>query len=243
MLLKEFLDNFPPPGRVIFAKVWGSRSHNTHKDTSDTDFAGVYLCPTSEILSLKPPAPTFKYDAKEGEINKEEYPDHAFYEAAHFANLLLVGNPGILEYLYTEKLYMTTPEWESLKAIRDRFLSVDSIHQYLGYMNGQLKRLINGLSLHTTGGKYNEKWAYHIMRLIGDAKRIAQGKPPVVWKDGEERLLLMKIRGDEVSWEDVKKMIEDGIEEIKAMGPYPLPQSGDAGALQDWLLDLRRNNW
>ena len=267
MLLKEFLDKFPPPAGVIFAKIWGSRSHNTAKESSDTDFAGVYLCPTKDILSLKPPEQTFKHDTADDAAprSKEESPDYAFYEVHHFSNLLLVGNPGILEYLYTEKLYMTTPEWDRLRNIRDRFLSQSAVLQYVGYMQGQMKRLIHGQSLHTATGKYNEKWAYHILRLTDDLQRICKGERPIVWKEGAEQEFLMRVRRNEYTWLEVKSLIEQRIAAAfkgfpepmpawddkvlhnawlkSAVKSLPLPEKGDAGAVEDWLLTLRKENW
>lgn len=247
MDLETFLNKFPPPGKVLFAKVWGSRSHNTHKESSDTDFAGVYVCPTKDILSMDPPAPTWKHDKEDSpEVSKAEWPDYQFHEVGKFCELLYKGNPGILEMLYTEGLCMFTPDWETLRVIKDQFLSRHSLHQYLGYMNGQLKRLTahqGQKGLHTTGGKYNEKWAYHILRLAMDAERIAQCRGPLVWKDGKERDFLMKVRNEEVSWEECKKLIEDAIARVEELDKTSkLPETGDKEALNKWLLKVRMDH-
>lgn len=240
--IEQFLEKHHPPGKVIFAKVWGSKSHNTDKEGSDTDFAGVYLCPTSEILSLDPPKGSWTHDKEDGP-NKEDKPDHQFHEAGRFADLLLKGNPGLVETLFTERLFITTPEWEELRSIRDQFLCQDTVHQYLGYMNGQFKRLMKGSYLHTTGGNWNEKWVYHILRLAEDAKRIAKGQRPVVWKEGTERDFLMRLRHNEFELPEVKTLIEKAIKEVEDLKPFPLPKHGNKVALNEWLLKLRRNNW
>lgn len=272
MNLEEFLVKFPPPGRLVFAKVWGSRSHNTHKPTSDTDFSGVYLYPTRELLSVRLPnekglSDNFKFDKEEGaNHNKEDWPDYQFFEVGRFAELLLKGNPSIIEMLFTDNLTLMTPTWERLRAIRDRFLCQESVKQYVGYMQGQLRRLTahdGKKGLHTKGGGYNEKWAYHILRLAEDAKRIATGQCPVVWKEGPERDFLMRVRNNEFDWPDVKVMLEKAIysalntkepmppwEEKKAyeqwldksLSALPIPQYGDKDALNDWLWQVRQEN-
>lgn len=245
MKIEEFLSKFPPPGRLVMAKLWGSRSHNTHKDTSDYDFSGVYICPTEQMVGLKPPIHTFKHDKEDdGEISKDLLPDYQFFEIGRFCELLMKGNPGILEMLFTDRhLIVGCDDWKDLVDMRDMFLTKQTVHQYLGYMNGQLKRLIAHKPLHTTGGVYNEKWAYHILRLAEDAKRIAVGKPPLVWKEGAERDFLMRVRNMEFSWQECQKLIESAITEVEAMKPFKIPDEADSAVLNKWLVELRRKNW
>lgn len=242
--LLTFLEKFPMPGPIIFAKIWGSRSHNTHKETSDWDYAGVYICSVSKILSLCPPEETKKHDkADSPEANKDENPDYQFHEIGKFCALLMKGNPAILEMLYTDRMCIETEAWLRLKKIRDKFLSAEAVHQYLGYMNGQLQRLRKGQSLHTKGGEQNEKWMYHILRLAGDAKRIAQGQPPEIWKEGVERDFLMKVRNNEYTWEAAEKLLVDAVADVEAQRPFKVPPMGDIDALNDWLIQLRKENW
>lgn len=243
--LQSFLKSQTFPGKVIFAKIWGSKSHNTNKPDSDTDYAGVYVVPTKQILGLDATADTVKNDNEDSTIDKTIYPDFQFHEVQKFSLLLIKGNPGILECLWTEKLYVSSPEWERLRKIRDKFLSEEAIHQYLGYMGGQYKRLVasNGQKgLHTRGGKLSEKWVYHILRLAEDAKRIAKGHPPIVWKDGQELDFLMEIRSGKYGFDEYKVFIEKAIADIEGMKPYNLPREGDKKALNEWLLQIRLEN-
>lgn len=267
MNLDGFLEKFPPPGRVIFAKVWGSRSHNTHLPASDSDFAGVYVLPTGTLLSAKlPQEPGVELTWKQnGEEVKSELPDFDFQEVGKFANLLLVGNPSMTEMLFTERMFVAGPEWEELRAIRKSFLTRQSVEQYIGYMRGQLQRLVNTEGrggLHTKGGAYNEKWCYHLLRLAGDAKRIARGEAPVVWKEGEEREFLMRVRRNEFSWQETQGLIERAVQDVlnaktpapeskkeyqqwldEHLAALPIPAQGDKEALNRWLLKIRKDNW
>jgi len=124
------------PGRLIYAKVWGSYSHNTQTPKSDVDYLAVYACTPRQLLSLSPPKETWD--------NKK--PDVQAHEVRKFARLLLKGNPGVIEMLFTERMEFVTPEWLRLKEIRKSFLSCNVIKQYLGYAEGQMKRLLGRLS-------------------------------------------------------------------------------------------------
>lgn len=230
-----FLKTASLPGRVIYAKLWGSRSHNTEMPNSDEDFLAVYRAPTNQVLSLHPPPETV--DNIEG-----QKPDFQAHEIRKFCQLLLKGNPGIIEMLFTEKFIFATPEWLELKERRNDFLTQTAVRQYLGYAEGQLKKLFahsGEAGLHTKGGRYSEKWAYHLVRLLGDAKRIATGGEPIVWKEGEERDLLMKIRTGEMPQAEVERHARALLAEIDGMKPWGIPEEADESFLEAWLLNQR----
>ena len=221
-----------PDGQIIFAKIWGSFSHNTAMATSDTDYLGVYLAPTNSILGLKEITETVVH----------EKPDVQLHEIGKFCRLLIKGNPGIIEALFTTRLYGYLSMWTDLMAMKGDFLTANVVEQYLGYCAGQLKKLIKGTYLHTKGGDYNTKWAYHLIRLALDAQRISKGEEPVVWKEGTERELLMDIRNGKVAQEEVVKMAQDIIGEIDGRKPWPIPESPNIEMLNDWLVKIRKEH-
>ena len=232
--LGQFLDTVQLPGRVLFAKVWGSWSHNTQMPTSDVDYLAVYASPTAVVLSLSPPPDTV--DGKG--------PDYQAHEARKFCELLLKGNPAILEMLYTDRAFQGSDEWAALLAHRDRFLTKRAVNQYVGYARGQLQKLFKGSYLHTSGGEYSEKWAYHLVRILLDAKRIAEGFAPIVWKEGAERDLLMQIRGGTLAPDRVEAMARQLMAEIESLlEQSSLPEQGDRTFLNQWLLDIRRREF
>ncbi len=232
MTIDEFVKNHKFPGEVVFGKVWGSRSHNTALPTSDTDFLVVYAAPTANVLGLSPPPDTM--DGKD--------PDYQAHEVYKFSQLLLKGNPGVIEMLFTDRECISSIYWDELRSQRKRFLTGVTVKQYLGYAEGQLKRLKaheGKKGLHTKGGKYNEKWAYHAVRLLGDAHLIAQGKEPIIWKEGEERDLLMTIRGGDFPLAQAEALIQNRIDKIDQLKPWPIPDEMDAAFLNQWLLWVR----
>lgn len=235
MDVDTFIRTTPFPGKVIYAKLWGSRSHNTALPNSDEDFLAVYRAPSDRILSLHPPPETI--DNPEG-----QKPDFQAHEIRKFCQLLLKGNPGVVEMLFTEAFDFTTPEWLELREHRRDFLTQTAVKQYLGYAEGQLKKLFahsGEAGLHTKGGKYSEKWAYHLVRLLGDAKRIVTGGEPIVWKEGEERDLLMRIRTGEMPQAEVERYARGLLAEIDGMEIWGIPEDADESFLESWLLQQR----
>lgn len=237
--LGRFLEKETFPGKILFAKLWGSRSHNTHKEDSDYDYCGVYVCPTKQILSLNPPQDTCEQDKA---VDKSTDQDYQFHEVYKFCKLLMKGNPGIVEMLFTKKFCIYNHPWQKLWEERKRFLTKQVVKSYLGYMDGQLKRLSKGSYLHTTGGDFNEKWAYHIVRLGYDAQLIAMGKEPEIWKEGYGQLTLMKIRNNQFKRDDIMPIINTIYQNIETLKPWDLPEKGDEQFLNDWLLEIREMN-
>jgi hypothetical protein len=233
-------------GMLVFSKVWGSRSHNTQMPESDTDYLAVYLAWNKELLSLDPPIDSFdqeyvrKHQGEPGiPAATEDMPDFQVHEVGKFAQLLLKGNPGIVEMLYTERMIWFDPKWKPLVENRGKFLCKKAVESYLGYAGEQMKKLARGSGLHSKGGVYGEKWGYHMYRIVLDALRIAQGGEPVVWKEGKELEDLMAIRRGEWSKDRMQKETTEVIGKVEALKPWPIPDEADKAFLNDWVLRIR----
>lgn len=216
-------------GKILFAKVWGSHSHNTNLPTSDVDYEAVYVAPTRDILSLRPPPETIE----------RKKPDCQIHEVKKFAALLLKGNPAIVEMLFTERMAKWDIMWNKLREHRHRFLSAKVVKQYLGYAQAQLHRYERSQPVHAKGGVPGEKWCYHMVRVAWDAERIARGEGPLVWKEGEEREKLMAIRTGAWSTEKAVEEAKTTIARIDANKPWKVPEEQDEQFLNDWLVGIR----
>jgi hypothetical protein len=139
-------------------------------------------------------------------------------------------------------MQMMTDEWLRLRELRDTLLNRTTLAQYLGYGHGQMQRLENGTRLHSAGGQYNTKWAYHMVRLALDAERISQGQPPKVMKDGGELQLLMDIRHNKYEAADVVRIYRE-IEDRIDKAPADLPEAADQTLLETWLLHVRMKDF
>jgi hypothetical protein len=216
------------PGRLLYAKVWGSHSHGTQLPTSDVDYLAVYQLPTRTVLGLDPWPDTV--DGKG--------PDFESHELGKFAGLVLKGNPGIVEMLFTTQWQVTTPGWDALRERRGMTLNQATLGQYLGYCDSQLRRLQNGTRLHTTGGAYNTKWAYHLLRVAMNAELIARGEPPVVTETGERLAHLIQVRAGAFSPEEVVTLYQ-AIRARIDVERSRLPEAADRAFLGRWLWERR----
>lgn len=226
----KWLQKAPPlRGRLLYARIWGSYGHNTQLATSDVDYTGVYAADVRELVGLHPPGDTLTGGK----------PDYQVHEAKKFCDLLLKGNPGIVEMLFTDRFAWAAPEWEPLRRERRKFLTGNVVRQYLGYSVAQLQRLRHGRPVHSKGGVPGEKWAYHMARVAWDAERIAAGGEPKVWKDGEEREKLMAVRTGAWTTERAVGEAEAAIARTDAAKPWPIPEQADEDFLNGWLLSVR----
>jgi uncharacterized protein len=219
-------------GWLLFSKVWGSWSHDTQLPSSDIDYTGVYVAYPKDYLGLHPPEDTLTG-------NK---PDYQVHELKKFCDLLLKGNPGIIEMLFTDRYAWFDPKWKPLYDGRRKFLCKTVVKQYLGYSVAQLERFRHSKPVHSKGGVAGEKWCYHMVRVAWDAERIARGDEPKVWKDGEEREKLMAIRTGAWTSEQAVKEAEASIARVDALKPWPIPDKTEEEFLNNWLLWIRGVN-
>ena len=187
------------------------------------------MTPLEDLLSLKPPRKSVKGDV----------PNYHFWELQRFCELLAKGDPHAIECLYAEHLQQTSNAWEKLRLIRHRFVTQQVVIRYVHYVEGQIKKYSNGQSVSTSGGKPGEKWLYHIVRLAKDAMTMANGKQPVIWKDGSDRDFILRIRTGQIPQKDVVNIATGIINTVKGMEPFPLPSEPDIPALERWMMDTR----
>ena len=233
----------PDTCELTYARIWGSHAHNTALDTSDIDLMAVYQAPTKSFLGLKPIIKTIHLHKADG----HKY-DLQAHELSHFCLLLLKGNPSIVECLFTPMIstYPYTYEagsWFNLcgKA-RQKFLTIQSVKQYIGYAQGQLDALVINKRFNIKGGKYNEKSAYHLMRVINNAWEIISGNDPIVYYEDALREFYMKIRRGEYSKEKIIELGRARIAEVSEkmiLNEAKLPDKADEVWLNQWLINQR----
>jgi len=218
------------PGKTIFAKVWGSHSHDCARATSDVDFLAVYMSPPADFLGLLAPVATVDATG----------PDFQAHELGKFCQLLLKGNPGIVECLFTEQFCVQMWPFTELVAERRRFLTARCVEAYAAYARSQLHRLEAGRSVHASGGDPTEKWAFHMARLMQDATRIAQGKDPEVVKTGVARQFLLNLREGIYPLSEAVQYTHAALEHLEHLRPsWEVAPPVDVDWLNTWLVGVR----
>jgi len=222
----------PLPGPTIMVRVIGSRSYNLHGPTSDWDWYGVFVSPLGKLLSLG-------HKAEDDKVHGDGFHNYQFHELLPFAKMIAAGNPNMIEALCCQRMIHVTPAWEQLRLIRHRFVTRQVVKNYIEYGRGQIERYHKGESVHSKGGKPGEKWLYHILRLGQDALKLARGQEPVLWREGGERDLILRVRRQEIPDDKVIALAEGMFKAVEGMAPYPLPEEPDIEALNRWMCEVR----
>eukprot|EP00455_Lapot_gusevi_P045950 TRINITY_DN5961_c0_g1_i4.p1 TRINITY_DN5961_c0_g1~~TRINITY_DN5961_c0_g1_i4.p1 ORF type:complete len:202 (+),score=55.68 TRINITY_DN5961_c0_g1_i4:85-606(+) len=169
-------------------------------------------------------------------------------EVGMFAELLIKGNPKVIEPLYVPCEY-EHDLFRVLRANRDALLSQRVIHQYFGFIMDRFHRI----------GKHGKERAnkllYHAFHKMFDLKRLLRGVPPRVVSTGAEREFIMHIREGELTGEfEESKLIARMEQEIasataervlfdcvnRATQTPAYPSIGDLHVLTSWLLHVRK---
>lgn len=211
---------------VIYRCIVGSRAYGLDSEDSDIDRRGIYLPPASLHWSLF------------GVPEQLERGEEAYWEIQKFIALALKGNPNILECLHTPLIEHSTPLAQELLGQRQIFVSKILYQTYNGYVLSQFKKMKKHLENY---GSIRWKHAMHLIRLlISGISALETGT--ILVEVGEHRESLLKIRREEISWDDVEKWRLDLHKQFdEAYRKSKLPERPDYEAANAFLLKARRS--
>jgi uncharacterized protein len=124
------LINERSPGAIpLFLVIRGSHAYGTNIETSDTDFAGVFIQSLDDILGS-----TYKQ-----QIN-DDTNDTVIYEIRRFLELLSSNNPTVLELLNTpeECILYKHPIFDLILEDKDQFITKICSKSFGGYATAQI---------------------------------------------------------------------------------------------------------
>lgn len=218
------------PSNIILECVVGSHLYNLDTPESDEDIEGVYVLPTTVLIS------SLNGWKKIDKVYDNTNPDWAYYEVQKFINIVAKGNPTLLELLYANEYTVLSPVGEMLIANRSRFLSEKTIRDsYLGYAYQQFTRRYHNAADIT---EYrNGKHCRHIWRLLKQYEQLATTgtlNPRLSDEEREECFAFQeKSYGEVYEW---------FMEERKRLNDLPsvLPKEPDWSVLDDLLYEIRK---
>ncbi len=131
MNYSEFVENKCPGGKPLFVVIRGSHAYGTNIETSDIDYAGVFIQSQDDILSNK-------YVQQIA----DEKNDIVFYEVRRFLEQLEVNNPNILELLFTpdDCIIYKHPLMDIILERKNEFLTKQCEKTIAGYATQQIKK-------------------------------------------------------------------------------------------------------
>lgn len=215
--------------KEILKVIVGSKAHGLSDENSDTDYRGVYVLPTSDILSLG-----YKYkgnDWTEGEV------DNTAYELGHFLHLALQCNPSILEVMVSEPVFFDRYG----VGLRDLFPYVWSPKRaydaFTGYSLNQRKKMLDKKD------QRQNKWACaYIRTLYNLIDLLKTGRFYLKVEDRNRYVLLKQLRAGDFQVGRVVDIAEGLMEEASQL-LTTASNNQDIDKVNNFLIDVRYRHW
>lgn len=129
--LLKLIEQKSPGARPLYLVVRGSHAYGTNIETSDTDYAGVFIQSREDI---------FGFNYKE-QINDDKN-DTVIYEVRRFLQLLASNNPTVLELLNTPEdcVVYKDPIFDLILENREKFITKVCAKSFGGYAKQQISK-------------------------------------------------------------------------------------------------------
>ena len=129
--LLKLIEEKSTGSQPLLLVIRGSHAYGTNVETSDTDYAGVFIQSIDDILG-------FGYKEQ---INDDKN-DIVLYEIKRFLDLLSSNNPNILEILNTPEdcIIYKHPIFDEILNNRDKFITKACKNSFAGYAVQQIKK-------------------------------------------------------------------------------------------------------
>lgn len=225
------------PDNIILEGVTGSVAYGLNTENSDVDIKGIYVLPTSEVLSIG-------FDPQHTTKDNSD-PDWVYHEVGKFMKLVISGNPTVTELLYLDDYTVLTPVGKLLVDNRDAFLSTKAVmNAYRGYAFSQAKKLNNrteqGLDGYDSSLKNRfAKHTRHCFRLLMQARQLLETGTLSVRVTPEQReyLFMMGEQTADVVVDEFMRQDAE-FESIESV----LPDKPDYDRLNKILYEIRMNS-
>jgi predicted nucleotidyltransferase len=226
------------PRSPILLGVTGSTLYGLATEDSDIDRQGIFVAPTSEILSLE-------WNGHRESVVQND-PDITMHEVGKFCRLSLQCNPTVTEVLWLPEYEVCEPEAALLISIRKAFLSRKRVFDaYMGYAGQQAYKLqrreADGMEGFGPRVKNRRpKHARHLRRLTEQCEHLLRtGELELKAKD-RDALFEFGEQSTEyiVGWFETKRAWL-----VSLMDYSPIPEKPNTSLVDTILLDIRRMNF
>lgn len=227
---------------LILKCIVGSKAHGLATAKSDTDYRGVFVLPTSEILSLG--------NTKQRTVWNEGNDDETYWEIGHFLNLATSCNPTILE-TFAAPVESATVDGIEMRQLLPYIWDPKRVRDaFIGYGVNQRKKFLEEKDARS--GKY----AVAYLRTLIQAKILLDDGELIVDMSDESKVsqghfkLLKKWKSwtqDDIDYGEVIshcKTMEAAVNDSYNFHMVRRhPQQPNLEKVNKFLLSIRQKNW
>jgi hypothetical protein len=169
--LEKLIQNKSPNAQPLLLVVRGSHAYGTNVETSDTDYAGVFIQSLDDILG----------NGYKEQINDDKN-DIVLYEIKRFLDLLSSNNPNILELLNTPEdcVVYKHPVFDEVLENREKFITKICAKSFGGYGKMQIQK--------AKGQNKKQNWEKDKVtrKDVLDFVYVIDGPKSITWKKWNE---------------------------------------------------------
>lgn len=215
--------------KIILKVLVGSRAHGLADKNADYDYRGVYVLPTSKVLSLN-----YKYKGNDWIEGKE---DNTSYEIGHFLQLATKCNPTILEVFKAPVIEINKDGEDLRKLFPYVWNPIDAFNAFVGYGLNQRKKFLN-----KKDNRQNKFAVAYIRTLYSLIRLLESGSFDVEVKFDILKEQLLKYKNGEYKLGEVI----DSAEILTEMAKERLQECNHKPNIEkvnDFLLKIRQKYW
>lgn len=243
---------------LILATRVGSEVHGINvRGLDDHDEMGIYIEPPDVVLGLEPALDhVIERTRGNGERSQPGDTDRTLYSLRKYMALAVKGNPTVLLPLWaphTDVLHTSDPG-QSLRLVRQSFLSQEAAHRFLGYCVNQRDRVLGRGRQSSVPNRpelierygWDVKYGSHALRLALQCRRlIVTGEMELPMRD-DERAMVLSVKTGEYPRDEVIRWIDTYVQECDrrlAEGRTVLPQYPQRGLLSQMSIRAHTVWW
>jgi predicted nucleotidyltransferase len=165
--LLNLIEQKSPGARPLYLVIRGSHAYGTNIETSDTDYAGVFIQSMDDILG----------NSYKEQIN-DDTNDTVIYEVRRFLELLGSNNPTVLELLNTPEdcIIYKDPIFDIVLDNREKFITKICAKSFGGYAKQQISK--------SRGQDKKQNWEKDKVtrKDVLDFVYVIEGEKSIPWK-------------------------------------------------------------
>ena len=220
--------------RILHAIESGSRAWGFASPDSDYDVRFIYMRPMNYYLGLQA-----KRDYIDWEL--DETLDINGWDLSKALQHFHKSNATLFEWSNSPVIYSTSPEWENIRQVAERYFSCkSSLYHYYGTANSNYRE-------HLTGDLVKYKKYFYVLRPLLACKWIEQKQcpPPVLFQELVDEVLEenMKPVVSDLLQKKVQMAEADKAPRIDALDDYIVSYLERFKQLTDSMEDDRNKDW